>query len=467
MTIRIIQQWNGYSPDQIVSGLGSTEEARLIGLGFASADLDGPDGGGQVAKLSTDANGNTVLVGEDGETYPLGNSPTQRLSGRVIANYGTLTGYVPTNCTQALVATPVGGSTRHKPNMGNSIRATTSGATASAQVEFPAITVPGNPSGRVDLWVYVEDVSAGPYFTLYLAVEGAYTNHFYKSLPTPTRNGWHCYTVKESEFTVGSGAPTLATVTRGRVRFGCAAATSVIINRVVFGASGTPLVALIWDDGNDSDYDYVLPLLNKYKLIGNFSIIADNIDGPGNLTTDQLKMIADAGHKLIVHGGTNLSTLPTIADAYADMDANRAYLESLGIGADADVYVWPNGAYMYAAGNAGLMDYAESKGYVGAFTVGGTRSTNQLTSYEKFTAARSSNDVSVATATILSGISDHAAVGRSTALMGHEVVASGATGIQTNVADLDTVLAGIAALRDAGTVRVVSARDYLRFNSKA
>lgn len=55
MTIRIIQQWNGYAPDQIVSGLGSTEEARLIALGFASADLDGPDGGGEIAKFATDA----------------------------------------------------------------------------------------------------------------------------------------------------------------------------------------------------------------------------------------------------------------------------------------------------------------------------------------------------------------------------------------------------------------------------
>lgn len=72
MTIRIIQQWNGYAPDQIVSGLGSTEEARLIALGFASADLDGPDGGGEIAKFATDASGKvTGITGPDGNEFTL------------------------------------------------------------------------------------------------------------------------------------------------------------------------------------------------------------------------------------------------------------------------------------------------------------------------------------------------------------------------------------------------------------
>lgn len=69
MTIRIIQQWNGYAPDQIVSGLGSTEEARLIALGFASADLDGPDRGGEIAKFVTDASGNVT-----GQLLPSGDT---------------------------------------------------------------------------------------------------------------------------------------------------------------------------------------------------------------------------------------------------------------------------------------------------------------------------------------------------------------------------------------------------------
>ena len=41
MTIRILQAWNGY-PQQAVVSMSSSEENRLVGLGIASFDLDGP-----------------------------------------------------------------------------------------------------------------------------------------------------------------------------------------------------------------------------------------------------------------------------------------------------------------------------------------------------------------------------------------------------------------------------------------
>lgn len=63
MTIRILQQWNGYSPDQIVSNLSGTEETRLIGLGFATADLDGANDGVLVdAKLTTTPSGGVAII---------------------------------------------------------------------------------------------------------------------------------------------------------------------------------------------------------------------------------------------------------------------------------------------------------------------------------------------------------------------------------------------------------------------
>ena len=71
MTIRFIQSWNGYQPDQIVSGL--TNEATLIAAGIARSDIDGDnDGEAGLAKWSTDANGNTVLLGPDGILPMLG-----------------------------------------------------------------------------------------------------------------------------------------------------------------------------------------------------------------------------------------------------------------------------------------------------------------------------------------------------------------------------------------------------------
>lgn len=45
MTIRMLTAWNGKSAGDIVT-LAGGEETRLIGLGFASADLDGDVGNG-------------------------------------------------------------------------------------------------------------------------------------------------------------------------------------------------------------------------------------------------------------------------------------------------------------------------------------------------------------------------------------------------------------------------------------
>lgn len=41
MTIRMLKAWNGL-PEQLVTTLSGSEESRLVGLGLASFDLDGP-----------------------------------------------------------------------------------------------------------------------------------------------------------------------------------------------------------------------------------------------------------------------------------------------------------------------------------------------------------------------------------------------------------------------------------------
>ena len=53
MTVRMSQSFNGYFEGQIVN-LGAVEEARLIALNFASADLNGPASDETLAKIKTD-----------------------------------------------------------------------------------------------------------------------------------------------------------------------------------------------------------------------------------------------------------------------------------------------------------------------------------------------------------------------------------------------------------------------------
>lgn len=100
MTVRFIQSWNGYQPDQIVSGLSN--EAALINDGIAIIDLDGGnDGEVHDAKIRVDAAGNVSLVG------PNGRHMVDPFSGRkiktVIRPYGTISGQATTGgVTQCL-----------------------------------------------------------------------------------------------------------------------------------------------------------------------------------------------------------------------------------------------------------------------------------------------------------------------------------------------------------------------------
>mgnify|MGYP000904022237 CR=1 FL=1 len=57
MTIRILQAWNGY-PQQAVVSMSASEETRLVGLDIASFDLDGPADNVRMAQIATDAGGN-------------------------------------------------------------------------------------------------------------------------------------------------------------------------------------------------------------------------------------------------------------------------------------------------------------------------------------------------------------------------------------------------------------------------
>lgn len=55
MTVRFIKSWNGYYEGQVVSNpTGGNSEATLISLGYAVADLDGPDNSPVLVKATTD-----------------------------------------------------------------------------------------------------------------------------------------------------------------------------------------------------------------------------------------------------------------------------------------------------------------------------------------------------------------------------------------------------------------------------
>lgn len=387
---------------------------------------------------------------------------SSRYSGRVVAPFDTLSGYSGTNgATIQLVDVPTGGPRRIKGATAKSVQVT--GEATNLEVNFPVFEA-GNPTGRVDLWLYVTDYTkhSAP-ITLFLTVDSGYANHYTRSFNIRQHNGWQCVSLTVSNFTVGAGSPTLDTVTRGKIRFNAPGGCGIIVDRLVFGGGGSPLVTLIWDDGGITDYTIIAPLLNKYRLQGNFAIIGAIVgDTPTTvMSRTQLYMMAESGHRLITHGQYNLSTLPTPAAAIADVESNRAFLDGLGIEVDSDVYVYPQGEYMHTTGDLSIPNYLRSAGFAGAFIASGSCVSNAAFT-ERYACQRKGVDASTVASTWLAQFDEHIAAGMSVALMGHNVVTSGATGAAANLAVIDAVLAGIASRRDAGKINVVSARAFCR-----
>ena len=96
MTIRFTKSWNGYYEGQIVTNPnGGNSEAQLIALGYAVADLDGPDNSLQLAKLATDSTGNvTGLVGPGGGVTQIGSHVSACCIGDSITSRSRYSGTV-------------------------------------------------------------------------------------------------------------------------------------------------------------------------------------------------------------------------------------------------------------------------------------------------------------------------------------------------------------------------------------
>ena len=415
-----------------------------------------------------DSAGNVVGLSAGGEVI-VQNHTKQIHSGRIVADYSTLTGYVISGAsnTMELAELPSGGCGRIKNYPTRGIRAVC-GANGNVAVTSPVFEARGIPNGNIQAWVYVEDYTKITSFTMYFYTDITYAVYYVSSaFALQQYNGWHLISLDTDGLFVGAGSPTVDTITVARIRMDSATVgASIILDRVVFGAGGGGLVSLQWDDANKSDYNYVAPLLAKYGLVGNFAIIAENSwmeeDSANRLTLTEAKILAESGHRLMTHGVTNLSSL-TYDEAIANIQENKTAIDALGVDTDSDVYVYPGGIYLRAANDLSIPQYLEANGFYGAFTTQGLAQGNNCKN-RRFLMSRSETGQAThpTSATILALVDSRVSTGKNVSLLAHTIVASGATSNQMNLTILDELLSGLSARQQAGALRVVSAKELIR-----
>ena len=67
-------------------------------------------------------------------------------------------------------------------------------------------------------------------------------------------------------------------------------------------------ILLTFDDGYKNNYTKALPLLEKYKMKGDFAIITGGINNPDYMSTDELKELVGKGHSIASHTVNHCTT---------------------------------------------------------------------------------------------------------------------------------------------------------------
>ena len=116
------------------------------------------------------------------------------------------------------------------------------------------------------------------------------------------------------------------------------------------------VAVLTFDDGYESDYKYVLPLLKKHNAKATFFVFASQLDKPFYMTKSQLKALSESPYAIIGNHSYDIhnKTPREIRELYAyqknsdmivnDFSKNKSVLENI-TNKKITVLSYPNGIY--------------------------------------------------------------------------------------------------------------------------
>jgi peptidoglycan/xylan/chitin deacetylase (PgdA/CDA1 family) len=128
---------------------------------------------------------------------------------------------------------------------------------------------------------------------------------------------------------------------------------------------GTPIpdhaVVLTFDDGWKNQYEYALPILEKYNFTATFFIITNSIDAKSYMSVNELKDLYSKGFEIASHTKSHPKlTLLDDAKLSLELEGSKKVLEEkIGI-------VVKTIAYPYYLHDARVMQAVDDAGYIGA-----------------------------------------------------------------------------------------------------
>ncbi|NOZ68346.1 MAG: polysaccharide deacetylase family protein [Deferribacteres bacterium] len=94
----------------------------------------------------------------------------------------------------------------------------------------------------------------------------------------------------------------------------------------------SPMLSIVFDDGDDDVYNIAYPMMSQYGFVGTNFIISDKIGSPGRMTLENLHELESAGWETAGHSKThqNLTTLSD-TELYTEVAGNDQWLRDNGL----------------------------------------------------------------------------------------------------------------------------------------
>lgn len=338
----------------------------------------------------------------------------------------------------------------------------------------------------ISIPVFIPDYTKVASITISVSYDG-FTSTSWATIYTPEFSGHHVIGLSSRivqgltaglQWTTGNGATTETPFTslRYQVTLATSVTGSVAFGDPIINTADQAQLLITVDDGEATfmrQLDTALPWSPFEYLVNNgvpatHFLISSLLNTAGYLSTTDVQQLLAAGHCICPHGETSMASLTSDAARRADVAANIAGLEAIGVPSEmlSAMYAYPNGVFEVSAGDTSIMQILRDYGFRAARTAS-RRATvpNHVAPHRQYHIPIIGHYTEVGgggetTAITQARLRDLVETGGTGVIAFHKfVVGSATTDLEIKLSEFQTIIDDVAGYRNDGVLAPVTALD--------
>lgn len=325
------------------------------------------------------------------------------------------------------------------------------------------------------LWLYVSpgNTSDAKVILIFETTTGVDTYRYTMSSSEIFANGWYAMTVAKADF-VSAGSPDWSNINNLWIKCENAAGGdsdyTLWLDSLYKNVRTRPKVIVSFDDATESDKTEAFDYMNPLGVVGSSAIVSDFIGDANRLSVANLQTMYDAGWEICNHSSDHQRPVDVGNDAgyIENLKTCRDFINSNGWKGSADIVVYPG-----CSTSASVITLMQQAGFrFGRRCDSQTRDLIPTASHPLDETLPASNILAVVGYYHLPSGGSTAATAKAYAdklietgscgfIFMHQIVASGATGTQTNRAEFREIIDYLKVLQDQGQIDVITFKQYL------